>query len=198
MADSLVFERLAAGALDADRALRLAELSVSAQPEFYRLMPIPRDAMLHTVARQLADPVFDMAEAFALRDSEDAALVASVDLAALAAAQMATLMAFLRLVPASGKKAFQAQMRAYAASIEPIADSGRYVSRIAVAARQQGQGLGRKAMSEFLALGDAAKVHLHVHRDNARAIALYRSLGFAPRGGAAYLFPAFTRPSGVG
>ncbi len=196
VAEAFVFEPVGAQALRADRAraLRLAELSLSAQPLFYRLIPLSHDAILDSVARQIADPAFDMAEAFVLRGGEDTALVTDTDVTALASAQMAALMAFLRLVPASAAREFQGQMRAYSASIEPIADTGRYVSRVAVVAGRQGQGLGRRAMAEYLGRVGAMKVHLHAHRDNAAAIALYRSLGFVPRGDASYVFAAFTRP----
>src|ERR1700761_2983590 len=101
VADARVFEAVTAASLAADpaRALRLASLSLSAQPAFYALIPLPRDAILDIVARQIADPAFDMAQVFVLRDDGDAALVTSIDLASLARAQMAALMAFLRLVP---------------------------------------------------------------------------------------------------
>src|ERR1700729_4195335 len=107
VADALVFEPVTAQALRADhaRALRLAELSLSAQPLFYRLIALSRDAILDSVARQIADPAFDMAAAFVLRDGGgDEALVTDTDMAALASAQMAALMAFLRLVPASATR----------------------------------------------------------------------------------------------
>ncbi|HEX4861805.1 MAG TPA: GNAT family N-acetyltransferase [Rhizomicrobium sp.] len=198
VADALVFEPVTAEVLRADRAraLRLAELSLSAQPEFYRLIPLSRDAILDGVARQIAEPAFDMARAFVLSDGSDAALITDTDMAMLASAQMAALMAFLRLVPASAKREFQERMRAYSASIEPIDDAGRYVSRVAVASGRQGQGLGRRAMSDYLGRVGAVKVHLHVHRDNAAAIALYRSQGFVPRSDADYVFPALTRARG--
>jgi ribosomal protein S18 acetylase RimI-like enzyme len=196
VADAFVFEPVTAQALRADhaRARHLAELSLSAQPLFYRLIPLSRDAILDVVARQIADPAFDMAEAFVLSgDGGDAALVTDTDMAVLAPAQMAALMAFLRLVPAGDMREFQRRMRAYSASIEPIDDAGRYVSRVAVAPDRQGLGLGRRAMSDYLGRAGTAKVHLHVHRDNAAATMLYRSLGFAPRSDADYVFPAFTR-----
>lgn len=195
MADAPVFESVAADALAADpaRALRLAGLSWSAQPEFYALIAMKREAILDRIARQIADPVFDMPQAFVLRDGEDVALVTSIDLASLARAQMAALMAFLRFAPKDGAKEFQMRMRAYSATIEPIDDTGRYVSRVAVADERRGEGLGRQVMSEYLRHAGASSVHLHVHRDNAPAIALYRSLGFVKRSDADYVFPAFTR-----
>jgi ribosomal protein S18 acetylase RimI-like enzyme len=197
VADALAFEPVAAEALRADRAraLRLAAMSLSAQPEFYRLIDLPLDAILDCVARQIGDPAFDMAGAFVLHGGEDVALVTDIDMAALAPAQMAALMAFLRLVPAAAIRDFQQRMRAYAASIEPIDDAGRYVSRVAVADGRQGQGFGRRAMSDYLRRAGTVKVHLHVHRDNAPAIALYRGLGFVTRSDGDYVFRAFTRPA---
>jgi ribosomal protein S18 acetylase RimI-like enzyme len=197
VADARVFEPITAEALAADpaRALRLAALSWSAQPEFYALIAMKREAILDGIARQIADPAFDMPQAFVLRGGEDVALVTSIDLSVLARAQMAALMAFLRSAPKDGAKEFQMRMRAYSATIEPIDDTGRYVSRVAVADERRGEGLGRQAVSEYLRHAGASSVHLHVHRDNAPAIALYRSLGFARRSDADYVFPAFTRPA---
>ena len=195
VADARVFESVTAEALAADpaRALRLAALSWSAQPEFYALIAMKREAILDRIARQIADPAFDMPQAFVLRGGEDVALVTSIDLSALARAQMAALMAFLRSAPKDGAKEFQMRMRAYSATIEPIDDAGRYVSRVAVADECRGEGLGRQVMSEYLRHAGASSVHLHVHRDNAPAIALYRSLGFVKCSDADYVFPAFTR-----
>ena len=197
VADALIFEPITAETLAADpaRALRLAALSWSAQPEFYALIATPREAILDRIARQIADPALDMPEAFVLRGGEDVALVTSIDLSALARAQMAALMAFLRSAPKDGAREFQMRMRAYSATIEPIDDTGRYVSRVAVADERRGEGLGRQAMSEYLRHAGASSVHLHVHRDNAPAIALYRTLGFVRRSDADYVFPAFTRPA---
>lgn len=57
---------------------------------------------------------------------------------------------------------------------------------IAVAAEAQGCGLGRRLMQVMLewarAGGVVRKVNLRVHPENARAIALYRSLGFVDEG----------------
>jgi ribosomal protein S18 acetylase RimI-like enzyme len=197
VADAPVFESVTAEALAADpaRALCLAELAWSAQPEFYALIAMKREAILDRVARQIADPAFDMPEAFVLRGGEDVALVTSIDLSALARAQMAALMAFLRSAPKDGAREFQMRMRAYSATIEPIDDTGRYVSRVAVADARRGEGLGRQVMAEYLRHAGASSVHLHVHRDNTPAIALYRSLGFARRSDADFVFPAFTRPA---
>lgn len=195
VADAPIFEPVTAEALAADRvrALRLAELACSAQPQFYALIAMPRDAILEMVARQIADPAFDMPQAFVLRGGEDVALVSDIDLSSLARAQMAALMAFLRSAPRDGAREFQIRMRAYSASIEPIDDTGRYVSRVAVADERRGEGLGRRVMAEYLRHAGASSVHLHVHRDNASAISLYRSLGFVRRSDADYVFPAFTR-----
>jgi ribosomal protein S18 acetylase RimI-like enzyme len=193
MADALVFETVTASALRADhaRALRLAELAVSAQLEFYSHIPLPREVLLDAVARQMAQPAFDMAEVFVLRGAEDLAMVADIDLAALPTAQMAALTAFLRLVPQ--RASLGERLRAFSAGIEPIADRGRYISRFAVASAVRGQGIGRTALRAYLDRFAATNVHLHVHRDNASAVALYRSLGFVPRSAAGFAFPAYSR-----
>lgn len=56
---------------------------------------------------------------------------------------------------------------------------------IAVHDDAQGQGIGRILMTELVALGDAyglRRLELNVHAGNARAIALYKSLGFVEEG----------------
>jgi ribosomal protein S18 acetylase RimI-like enzyme len=193
MAEAPAFETVTAAALRTDpaRAIRLAALACSAQPAFYEIIPASRDAVLGAVARQIADPRFDMADALVLR--EDAAIVTGVALPSLAAAQMAAMAALLRLVPGAETKTVVTRLRAYSAGIEPIEDSGHYISRVAVAPECRGKGLGRRIVGEYVRRLGPAKVHLHVHRDNAPAIALYRSLGYAPRSAANYAFAAFTR-----
>ena len=57
---------------------------------------------------------------------------------------------------------------------------------IGIAPAWQGQGLGLELMERLLDWADnwggVLRIELHVHADNERAIALYRSLGFAEEG----------------
>lgn len=57
---------------------------------------------------------------------------------------------------------------------------------LAVAADAQGQGVGRALMQALCDFADqwgqVLRMELHVYADNARAIALYRSLGFVQEG----------------
>lgn len=57
---------------------------------------------------------------------------------------------------------------------------------IALAPGRQGQGLGRRLMERLLDWADrwagVLRIELHVHVDNAPAIALYRGLGFVEEG----------------
>lgn len=189
------FEPVTAAALRADpaRSLRLAELACSAQAAFCNLFPAPWSEIVNAVAMQIAAPGFDMEHAFALRDGQDVAIVTGVTMPSLIASQMAAMAALLRLVPGPRKKTFLVRMRAYAAGVEPIRDTGHYVSRLAVAPERQGKGLGRRAMAEYVRQLGSQKAHLHVHRDNAAAIAAYLSLGYVPHSKENYVFPAYTR-----
>lgn len=56
------------------------------------------------------------------------------------------------------------------------------VHTIAVDPAYQGQGIGRRLLTELLAFADDGVVYLEVRWDNTRAIALYRSLGFVEVG----------------
>ncbi|RZJ26836.1 MAG: GNAT family N-acetyltransferase [Haliea sp.] len=67
---------------------------------------------------------------------------------------------------------------------------------IAIATPHQGRGIGRLMMLRLLDWADhwggVLRIELHVQADNARAIALYRSLGFAQEG----LHPAYALRQG--
>lgn len=52
------------------------------------------------------------------------------------------------------------------------------IHTIGVDPAYQGQGIGRRMMTDLLAIADGAAVFLEVRTDNEAAIALYRSLGF--------------------
>jgi [ribosomal protein S18]-alanine N-acetyltransferase len=56
------------------------------------------------------------------------------------------------------------------------------VHTIGVDPAYQGRGVGRRLLDELLNLTAGAVVHLEVRTDNAPAIALYRSVGFAEVG----------------
>jgi len=59
-----------------------------------------------------------------------------------------------------------------------------YLHHFGISPDRQGQGLGRILLAEVLAAARAAglQLKLEVHRDNARAQALYRGAGFAALG----------------
>jgi [ribosomal protein S18]-alanine N-acetyltransferase len=56
------------------------------------------------------------------------------------------------------------------------------VHTIGVDPAYQGQGIGRRLLDELLAFADGGVVYLEVRTDNAAAIALYHSVGFAQIG----------------
>ena len=56
------------------------------------------------------------------------------------------------------------------------------VHTIGVDPAYQGRGIGRRLLGELLDVAGGAVVHLEVRTDNAAAIALYRSVGFAQVG----------------
>ena len=77
-----------------------------------------------------------------------------------------------------------------AATLHPAAASLRRsharVLGIGILPQWQGRGVGRRLMQRLLDWADnwahVLRVELHVHADNERAIALYRSLGFVEEG----------------
>jgi ribosomal protein S18 acetylase RimI-like enzyme len=79
------------------------------------------------------------------------------------------------------RPAFLSRMAAAARLFLPVPKDSLYLSRIAVAPRLRGQGLGRVLMTEFLRAGWRAGIgrfDLDVAADNEPAIRLYRSFGF--------------------
>ncbi len=195
MPDDLHFECIARGALAEDpaRAIALATLCWSASPEFYAVISTDKDALLPAIGRQIGEPGFDMPGVLAMRRVTDVGLVAGLDLSLLAAGQMAALVALIKHVPQGARTRFTAEMRRHASGVEPVDAEGHYITRVAVAPVCRGEGLGRAMMCEYLSRFAQAEVHLHVRRDNAAAIALYRSLGFVRRSDADFLYPAFAR-----
>jgi [ribosomal protein S18]-alanine N-acetyltransferase len=67
------------------------------------------------------------------------------------------------------------------------------VHTIGVDPAYQGRGVGRRLLDELLNFAAGAVVHLEVRTDNAPALALYRSAGFAQVG----LRPRYYRVSGA-
>lgn len=195
MSEGPAFETISAAQLriNPQRALRLAGMIWSSQPLFYEMISQHRAGVHSDIASQIAEPAFDMPHVLIMRDLDDVALVCDIATASLASAQKASLAMLVKQVPKSAMGSLFAQMRDYAKTIEPIESDGRYVSHVAVVPERRGQGLGRAVMCEYLSRLEPTPVHLHVHRDNSSAIALYRSLGFEPKSEARYLFPAFTR-----
>ena len=164
---------------------------MSAAEAFYAVVSRDGRAILPALGEQLGAPGFDLSETLVL--SDDSALVAGTALGGLAAAQSAALTHLLRHVPKDARTNFAAEMRRYMQGVEPIEAEGQYVGRVAVAPARRGEGLGRVILSEYLARFAPGSAHLHVRRDNAPAIALYRALGFERRSDRDFLFVAFTR-----
>ena len=70
-----------------------------------------------------------------------------------------------------------------AVSYEHKEDGSVYINGLAIAPAFQGRQLGRRALEQVLeAVQDAPRVWLVVHPENANAIKLYESLGFAQTG----------------
>jgi ribosomal protein S18 acetylase RimI-like enzyme len=192
---TLRFERVTAGALreDCERAGRLAELVWSAGHDFYELFGCNKLETLATIATQIGVPHFDLATALVGRTADgDAALVAGTTMDALSGAQMASMALHLKQVPPTDRAAAVSRFRSYSALLEPIDEGGIYVARVAVASQCQNTGFGKQIMREYLTRFGGGPVHLHVRRDNARAIALYRSVGFTYRSSRDFAFPALT------
>jgi ribosomal protein S18 acetylase RimI-like enzyme len=176
------FEEIGPGLYQRDlpRALLLAELVRSAVKCLYGLFPQLESDLLRILSQQIASPEYEFANMIVLEEEVPIALVSGTKMSALQLAQMAAMTSYLKAVQPVAKAAFIAAMRRYSASLEPITSKeGYYISRVAVTPSRRGEGVGRRIMSEYLSRLPRFPVHLHVHRENIPALALYRSLGFA-------------------
>lgn len=70
-------------------------------------------------------------------------------------------------------------MRARAGEVPPIAGSGYYLARVGVAPRARGGPVAGELLGAFLRQAGSRDAVLHVHADNARAVAFYQRNGFA-------------------
>lgn len=132
----------------------------------------------------------DLAEAF--RDCLDAVARESLMLGQHQAPPLERVLAFVRDNQAAGHPQFVAwdgqQVLGWADAIPHWADGLRHRAQFGIGVRREarGQGLGRRLGEAVLAAvradGRLARIDLEVRADNAPALRLYASLGFAVEG----------------
>ncbi|SEH18299.1 Acetyltransferase (GNAT) family protein [Sphingopyxis sp. YR583] len=168
-----------AATLAAGARVTAAGLAREALAPYYDMLPVEDAPLLAVLADEMDDVSTELgAGQVALVDDAVAGLLVAYPAAELRARQQASLFHLLRASPDESDDILAAAEK-QALSVPPVSGDAYYLARFAVASALRGTGV---ADALLLALADAvpeaAPLALHVHRDNLRAIAFYRRLGF--------------------
>jgi ribosomal protein S18 acetylase RimI-like enzyme len=176
---------------------QLGSLAIAALPEFYGLVPLESEALALAVGDSIGIGGSELEQASAaLAGNKPLALVSWVAMDRLDAARRATTVGLMRRIDSARMGEFLKQTAEYSKTVEPIAGSGLYLSRVAVDPACRGRGAGRLAVSEVIDAANGSDVWLHVAKDNDPAIGLYRSLGFEFTGEDGYASRTMRRAGG--
>ncbi len=175
-----------------ERRFGLAELILSAAPDFYAMIPLPHDEVLGMITGQVGVAGTELGETYVL-GSDHGVVLASfsvLDPARIASAMREGALGIIRGLRGERRAVYMKALSTYGCQVEPMEAGGLYCSRLGVAPQVRGQGLGARAAACFLALDGVRERSLHVHCQNAPAIALYRKLGFDFQSQEGYRFRA--------
>ena len=197
------FQRIAADqpplADEPEMRRQLARLVIAAVPAFYDLIPLPVEALEDVIGNQIGTSGTELEQAaMASFGGSPAALVTWLACDRLDAARRAGSVGLMRQIDRASTPAFLKAVGDYSKSVEPFTGEGLYLSRVAVADAQRGQGLGRAAVQQVIDAGVGSDVWLHVAAGNEPAIALYRSMGFQFAANGDFQSRAMRRPGHVG
>ena len=147
--------------------------------DYYALFGLT-DAALDAVLQALLlqpDSEFGTAQ-IALQGNRAVGLVAAFPAAAMFARRMHVLKALLAAAPDA--HAARARLRGFEGAGRVVPQDGHYLAKLAVAPGLHGRGIGGRLLAHFVDAARAAQRTpcLHVRRDNAPALALYRRHGF--------------------
>jgi GNAT superfamily N-acetyltransferase len=97
----------------------------------------------------------------------------------LRARQMTSAKVLIDCLPRDGAPEVLARMRQHAEALSPLPEPSNYLARLCVLPSERGSGTADLLLARAEAdVSDARALCLHVHADNARAIAFYRRHGF--------------------
>jgi ribosomal protein S18 acetylase RimI-like enzyme len=185
---------------DRARLMALGLLIFEARPEFYKIAPLDREALLLLLTDAVDVPGTEVGEVYGFFVGDALlGILAVVDAAELKDAQTAGTIAIVRELARDQVAVFRAALSGFLADVENIAvGQGKYVTHLAVAGAARGNGVGRALMNHVLKLYGDAKFSLHVVRANSIATDLYMSLGFAPQSDSQLPIRILVRPIHVG
>lgn len=165
--------------LDTDMLPQAAALVLQTFRDFYGIFGEDRDALLASIARQLAR--FSEIDQFvaAGRDQTIAGLISYYSLAEAEHRRLASVKDLLPL--ASDKRAAVTALRSFSESMAPFEGSALYLSRVSVAEAFQGAGLATRLLGRVEDIARSlrySQIVLHVEARNDRARAFYARAGF--------------------
>jgi len=160
--------------------LALGALVFQALPEMYEQVPMEHDALYRLLAEQIAEPMTETSETWAIwEDGRPLGLLSIINAEDLKISQRNGTMEIFRRLNKEGRQKFTAALDGYGKNIEPLAvPEGKYYSRLAVAQYARGKGIARILMRHGLALYGNLLSSMHVADTNAVVTKLHKSLGF--------------------
>lgn len=174
--DREIVERVTAGELTAAERRACGEMIFRALPQFYGLLPLPRDAVCDILGGQIGLGGTEMEEAYVLRcRGAILATLTAVPADRLAAAKKSGLFGLLRHVPRSLE--LTRSMAAFEGRVCPAPLDGLYLARLGVTNDKGAVGSGARLLRNVLAQRAEQRFSLHVHRANPAAW-LYGKMGF--------------------
>jgi len=167
-----------AGSLDDAARLQAAEHARIALEAYYA--GLPEDRARQLIAGGFTEPGDELGDALAALDGDDrpVGIAAGYPLDQLRARQQAGLYRSLGALSSDEVPGFVAGARALSAHVPAVEGTGLYLARLGVGPSARGTGVADELLAAFAASG-TGDIVLHVHRDNAPALAFYRRRGFA-------------------
>lgn len=169
---------VAAAGLNEERRRAAASFAHAALTSYYDTLTTATAYAI--IAEAFLDPHDEVGGALVELDPAGSpiGLVAGYPLAELAMRQRASLHRLLSALSRAEAGEFVGRARALAAQIPSIGSSGYYLARLGVDSVHHGSGSAARLLATIFADAGAVDTLLHVHRDNARAVAFYHRHGF--------------------
>jgi hypothetical protein len=165
--------------INSDEKLVLAQLIVSAAPQFYALLPCSEQKMLTLVAEQIGEPGTELQNTYILRyGGRVSSILSAVGDNQIATARLSSSMNFIRKLGRSERACFLSTLKRFSKELEPIDEPGIYISRLATVSTSNTAGAGARLLKWFLLLSGPGLYTCHVHKDNTIAMWLNQKVGF--------------------
>ncbi len=170
-------------ALTPDQLGQAARLVCQAMPQFYAT--VAADRAREIVAAEMLGPDNELSDCLcSVADNAVTGVLCAYPAATQAQRQRAGLHHFAGSLDRDEVAVFFAHLKALREQIGPIGPVSHYLARLAVSESCRGSPLATEILGALLDMAGIGGVSLHVHADNARAIAFYRKSGFVSVGDA--------------